>query len=941
MEEDPLLELARLEALSSDLPPIKPSGVTRRPKETKKFNNEYRASFAARDATFRPTPGMIPVSQSDLQNIPAVPATYSDKRPVRTLPPPVSHRNSNILFRPNAAKANVNSKYGGGAAIALPSTSRGYKDFGQGSLIKKHSGLNVNSPLVSSSQLEARLEAQGVVKLSDIINRNHSVGLPKAWATLAAVGEVSPRKEDAQGRPFSIWKLTDLNDSMITLFLFGNAYHECHRDGRPGAVVALFSPKVRSEGGKFSLSISSGDNILELGTASEFGFCKSKTKVSIIFPVFLSCPFFFESRKMINKMGTNLFFTFHHFLQNGQPCRTPVNTRICEYCSIHVKKEYNQLQSKRHELQGNSLKSAFQPGMKHKLNWNPGRFQSLNAVARPKLAAMTEAQLKKAAAVAGGRGGTSSGARYISTVADPAGARNAAQEIETCRLRNNTLDPKAAPIPLARAPKIVVQDPLPANRRKKRAGGSNSVAAASAAAQSKRPRIGGETSKEKDDDDMIELEDDDIFEEIPPQPAQPPAPQLQQAAVGSGACRINDACGTRRSDQPRGAPVRATQDPLKSKNLPVGKQDEARQRAVEIVRSKKSNANTVAAGQNLPSTTPAFLKEGLLRQEEERAEKTQQIQDEEEVELDDDDDDGDDFTIAAKHNPITGGRTNIAASTSQRHRGGGVFKGGDNKGRGSRNTNTTVASTKFFGGPGSTNRQPPSTTTTKSGLIPGLGKAPTKPVNSTKPGKSFPSNTTTTANITGKGRSTKGGGGGASAVTGFAAAFGSVIAEMERKEATHLIGKNDSKKGSPYQDIVEQQDTEQLFNLMGVLEKKDNLATKMDSIKSLNVPAWKCDVCSTITEYRPKQCGESHPHALSKLQAVKRWWQCGGCKGRFHTVGARYPSRCLKCDVLGTDFKQVSMLRPQKKLEHEAQQGKVAGRDLLVARGAEQKWVNQ
>jgi hypothetical protein len=292
MEEDPLLQLARLEA-SSDLPPLKPSGAIRRSKEAKKFNDRNRSGPAAQGTTFRPTPGMIPVSQSDLQNIPAAaPATYSDQRPARPLPPPVSHRSSNTFFRPGAANANAKSKYGSGASLALPSTSRGYKDFGQGSLIKKHSGLNVNNPLVSSSQLEARLDAQAVVKLSDIINRDHLVGLPKAWATLAAVGEVSSRKEDAQGRPFSIWKLTDLNDTMITLFLFGNAYHDCHKDGRPGAVVALFSPKVRSEGGQFSLSISNGDNMLQLGSASEFGFCKSKTKVKHRFRVFT--PFFLQ-----------------------------------------------------------------------------------------------------------------------------------------------------------------------------------------------------------------------------------------------------------------------------------------------------------------------------------------------------------------------------------------------------------------------------------------------------------------------------------------------------------------------------------------------------------------------------------------------------------------------------------------------------------------------
>jgi hypothetical protein len=280
MEDDPLLALARLEALSSDLPPPKPSSVARRIEETRKFNDINRSAPAARGGAPRPTPGMIPVSQSDLENIAATaPATYSDQRPIRALPPPVLRGNNNAFLRPGAAKTTTNSKYGNGNAMALPSTSRGYKDLGQGSLIKRHTGLNVKNPAVSSSQLEARLDAQSVIKISDIINRSRSVGLPNSWATLAVVGEVSARREDSQGKGYCILKLTDLSNEMITLFLFGNAYTDWHKDARPGAMVALFSPKVRSEGGKFSLCINSGESMLELGTASEFGYCKSKTMV--------------------------------------------------------------------------------------------------------------------------------------------------------------------------------------------------------------------------------------------------------------------------------------------------------------------------------------------------------------------------------------------------------------------------------------------------------------------------------------------------------------------------------------------------------------------------------------------------------------------------------------------------------------------------------------
>lgn len=173
--------------------------------------------------------------------------------------------------------------------------------------------------------------------------------------------------------------------------------------------------------------------------------------------------------------------------------------------------------------------------------------------------------------------------------------------------------------------------------------------------------------------------------------------------------------------------------------------------------------------------------------------------------------------------------------------------------------------------------------------------------------------------------------------SGFAAAFGSVIAEMEAAHAS-----DSAIHGSLYKDAVADADADQLFATMEVLERKDDLAQKMDSVKTLKVTAWRCGACGCTTEYRPKACGEAHPRELTQIQAVKRWWECNGCKGRFCTVGLRYPNkRCPKCDVPGTDFTAVSMLRPQRQLEHQVQQGKVAGREGLLVRGTEQKWINQ
>ena len=50
--------------------------------------------------------------------------------------------------------------------------------------------------------------------------------------------------------------------------------------------------------------------------------------------------------------------------------------------------------------------------------------------------------------------------------------------------------------------------------------------------------------------------------------------------------------------------------------------------------------------------------------------------------------------------------------------------------------------------------------------------------------------------------------------------------------------------------------------------------------------------------------------------------------------------RCRRCNQPGTHFLAVSMFRPQREHEFQKQQSVVAAREQLLARGAEQKWVN-
>lgn len=168
----------------------------------------------------------------------------------------------------------------------------------------------------------------------------------------------------------------------------------------------------------------------------------------------------------------------------------------------------------------------------------------------------------------------------------------------------------------------------------------------------------------------------------------------------------------------------------------------------------------------------------------------------------------------------------------------------------------------------------------------------------------------------------------------FELAFGSVIADMEADGNVEM-------QHSKYQDLVEEDQQGQLEVYLDALEKKDALAAKMDSIKSLQVQAWRCHACQCISEYKSKRCLESHPHALQKIRVTKRWWECIGCKKRFSTVGIKFPSKCPKCGDVSGEFKAVSMLEKNQNRTDGLNHQKFASRDGLLARGIEQKWVNQ
>ena len=152
------------------------------------------------------------------------------------------------------------------------------------------------------------------------------------------------------------------------------------------------------------------------------------------------------------------------------------------------------------------------------------------------------------------------------------------------------------------------------------------------------------------------------------------------------------------------------------------------------------------------------------------------------------------------------------------------------------------------------------------------------------------------------------------------AAFGAVLQQS---------GAGGGASGSRYRALVDEEEEARLDRVVGALERRDELAQRMDSVTRLAVQAFCCRACGYTAERRRPECA-AHAHAVARVEArgggrggrgggrarrrnrvqrsgshsrptprplrqvTKRWWRCDGCSYRFSTVAQKYPRACRK-----------------------------------------------
>ncbi|XVF00876.1 hypothetical protein REPUB_Repub04eG0039600 [Reevesia pubescens] len=189
--------------------------------------------------------------------------------------------------------------------------------------IEKFSGLRIRKQLVSPAELSERLSDIRFVRLLTIKNLLVGDSLYGCWATVGVLTEKGNPKTSSIGQSYGIWKIGCLDENTVSLFLFGDAYQQNCKE-EVGTVFALFSCTVRKDtkGSGFSLSVSAANQILKIGTSADYGVCKGKRK-------------------------------------DGMACTLFINKRQGAYCQYHKSKASERYSTKRTELMGGNLRTAF------------------------------------------------------------------------------------------------------------------------------------------------------------------------------------------------------------------------------------------------------------------------------------------------------------------------------------------------------------------------------------------------------------------------------------------------------------------------------------------------------------------------------------------------------------------------------------------------------
>ncbi|XP_005108860.1 protein MCM10 homolog [Aplysia californica] len=187
-------------------------------------------------------------------------------------------------------------------------------------VVEDYSKIRIVNPLVSSYMMRTRMEGRKMIGVSKIHLKLKTPDLQGDWVTIAVMVGKTEAKASKTGKPYSIWKLNDLDDldNSVSFFLFGEVY-KTHWKLEVGTVIGVLNPSIMESmdrnNSEPAFTIKNSNQLMIMGRSKDLGWCIGRTK-------------------------------------KGNKCSHFINKKFGEYCAYHVQAEYRRTSAKRLELHG-------------------------------------------------------------------------------------------------------------------------------------------------------------------------------------------------------------------------------------------------------------------------------------------------------------------------------------------------------------------------------------------------------------------------------------------------------------------------------------------------------------------------------------------------------------------------------------------------------------
>lgn len=195
--------------------------------------------------------------------------------------------------------------------------------------IERYSRIRLKKCFVPGSEMQQRMTGKRFLKLS-LIRSTMKITEDTDWVTIGVVAKQLDRQTAKNGKPFSIWNLTDLEDctKTVSFFLFGAVHEKLIKQMGVGSVIGLLNPSImppkkddaqNSFDSTPALTVDVAERTMHIGLSTDLGWCLAT--------------------KWRNK-------------QPAGKCLAFINKQVSDVCVFHMKSKYKKSSARRSELQG-------------------------------------------------------------------------------------------------------------------------------------------------------------------------------------------------------------------------------------------------------------------------------------------------------------------------------------------------------------------------------------------------------------------------------------------------------------------------------------------------------------------------------------------------------------------------------------------------------------